>query len=481
MLRRTLPWRSLGQAQALVNGHINEVTIEPEVVPIIFVPGIMGTRLTSARGMVWDPDDAAGFCYNFGLRFGDLKSRVRAMLGPTGYDPHHLWVPNRGAQLAAKDSWSNLVQSSYGKLGQALTQTRASLAVRLCLHMPAYAFAYNWTQSPEQSGHSLKEFIEAVISKHDGAHRCDKVLLVTHSMGGLVARAAMVMHGVSAQVLGVVHAMMPTAGAPVLYQRMKRGFAPPPIASALHHAKDFAQGSLFAALMGATGTGVARVLGHMPGALSLLPSHLYRAPDGAPGWLTLQHRVGGPVVDALPQVSDVYDDVYRRQDGPVRLYDRPPNCTHMHVPCREHRCWHKVQEAIDGVEHLHRRLGLHFHSNSHHIVGTGLPTPSRARFLTLPDASPRDDVRLATGVPALSNHRPVFGLSTRLDEHDDGDGTVPVASALCGLAHSDRVSLVRGVEHSMAMADGRVLELVRSRIQAMAHNYIASGLLAGDP
>lgn len=479
-VRRSIPWRALSRAQALVDGHVNDVAIEPEVVPIIFVPGIMGTRLTSNRGMVWDPDDAVGFCINFGLRFADLPARMEALLGVQGYEPHHLWLPDRGAALTAGPSWTNLVQSSYGALQRSLQTMQTSPAIKLCLHMPQHAFAYNWTQSPEQSGKRLQAFIARIIAAYQGDHLCRKVLLVTHSMGGLVARAATQLHGAAPHVLGVVHAMMPTAGAPVMYQRMKLGFSLPQVTGTSIRATEFVRGSLFAALMGATGTGVARVLGHMPGALSLLPSGSYGQGDALAGWLTLQHTVDGPIEDQLPRRADPYDEIYRRQVGPSRLFDVPPNCHHWHRPCQQDRCWHGVDSAIDEVEHLHRRLGHNFHPNSHHIVGTKLRTPTQARFYTRPDALGTMGMRLdAAAVPGRDAHPPVE-LSAFMGQHDDGDGTVPAVSALAGLHDAARYTCVAGVEHSMAMAAPEVLAVVHARIRDMAHAYIAAGL-TGEP
>ena len=41
------------------DGQSNRLEIEREVIPIIFVPGIMGSRLRNQKGdKVWDPDDA---------------------------------------------------------------------------------------------------------------------------------------------------------------------------------------------------------------------------------------------------------------------------------------------------------------------------------------------------------------------------------------------------------------------------------------
>jgi len=52
-----------------------------------------------------------------------------------------------------------------------------------------YAVGYNWLESNRKSAERLKDKVEQIIlnTKMDG-FSCEKVILVTHSMGGLVAR-----------------------------------------------------------------------------------------------------------------------------------------------------------------------------------------------------------------------------------------------------------------------------------------------------
>jgi len=52
---------------------------------------------------------------------------------------------------------------------------------------PVHAFGYDFRRSNFDSGDALLAFIANVIASHPGA---EQVILVTHSMGGLVARAA---------------------------------------------------------------------------------------------------------------------------------------------------------------------------------------------------------------------------------------------------------------------------------------------------
>ncbi len=49
----------------------NRIVIERDILPIIFVPGIMGSRLKKPkRDTIWDPDDKWLMLKNYGLFWG---------------------------------------------------------------------------------------------------------------------------------------------------------------------------------------------------------------------------------------------------------------------------------------------------------------------------------------------------------------------------------------------------------------------------
>lgn len=68
---------------------------------------------------------------------------------------------------------------------------------------------------------------KASIASDGRKRECNKVIIVTHSMGGLVARSACVLHGAEGKVLGVIHGVQPSVGSPAAYWRMKAGFERP--------------------------------------------------------------------------------------------------------------------------------------------------------------------------------------------------------------------------------------------------------------
>ena len=95
--------------------------------------------------------------------------------------------------------------------------------------------------------------------------KCEQVILITHSMGGLVGRSASMLHGLKDKILGVVHGVQPVTGAAAAYWRVKAGFEGANAASRV---------------LGNSGKNVTPILGNMPGGLELLPNKLYETGGG---------------------------------------------------------------------------------------------------------------------------------------------------------------------------------------------------------
>ena len=87
------------------------------------------------------------------------------------------------------------------------------------------------------------------------------VILVTHSMGGLVARQYSEKMNGRDTILGIVHGVMPDLGSPAAYRRMKTG-----------------ERGVVGAVIGADAANLMPVLAQSPGPLQLLPGKAY-GPD----------------------------------------------------------------------------------------------------------------------------------------------------------------------------------------------------------
>ncbi|WP_454742934.1 hypothetical protein [Cupriavidus necator] len=345
------------------------VLAKPYVIPILFLPGIMGTNLRKKvdKAIVWRPPNAdlRGaadlICQLFNYLFKNTKQRAADLatetveVDPSGpVDAGQSGLPKN--VLVAR-GWGGLMRSSYhpfmGKLqyllnslceydferceanlknwadefgqdapadwgadgGEALTREEI-------LHAGNYQFdvwagGYNWLQSNRDSGAAIKDLIESTILPYynegktvvvkdtpdgEGNDQCsigrkkpmramaEKVIVVTHSMGGLVSRALTEIHQCD-KVLGASHGVQPATGAPATYKRMRAGF------------EDAEQ-----VFLGRNAADVVAILSQAPGGLELLPTADYN--DGKP-WLKVRDkRTGADMMPPLPQSRDPYNEIY---------------------------------------------------------------------------------------------------------------------------------------------------------------------------
>jgi pimeloyl-ACP methyl ester carboxylesterase len=145
------------------------------------------------------------------------------------------------------------------------------LLARAKHRFPVYACGYNWLDTNLNAADLLKARIKKVIAENNKGHfTCSQVILVTHSMGGLVARACSELKDMQSSIAGIVHGVMPATGAAVAYRRCKVGMG---------DETDFVP----AQVIGYTGKEVTAVFAQAPGALQLLPSQ-----DYPKGWLKLE-------------------------------------------------------------------------------------------------------------------------------------------------------------------------------------------------
>jgi len=334
----------------------NRFVIVREVVPIIFVPGIMGSRLKNRDNKkAWDPD-AEGFMF---WKFGTFKTspaeKKQRVIGEK-FDPNYLKVLEDDAEqlkrIADKNDktrkdrgWCGVSWSTYGKILKELQNRKWDPAVNLFFEFPVHAFGYNWTASNHVAGKKLSDEINRLINEVYKDRNCKKVILVTHSMGGLVARSACMVHGAMDKVLGIVHGVQPWNGAATAYWRMKGGFERPhsvpdipawkwitnPIRKSKHEFTNLLKGEGFkipvigqkisfgyvtAWVLGTDGKKVTALLGNMPGGLELLPNKRYKNNNGSKRWLELIDSKGNRKV--LPE-SDPCTEIYQRNDVYYRL------------------------------------------------------------------------------------------------------------------------------------------------------------------
>ncbi|QBG92981.1 esterase/lipase family protein [Xanthomonas oryzae] len=168
---------------------------------------------------------------------------------------------------------------------------------------PVHAVGYNWLKSNLDSGQYLADKI-AAIRKHytDLGMDCQKVIVITHSMGGLVARAASQACGADKDILAVIHGVMPTDGAGAFYKRFVGGLTG-------EGAGVFGSlvGKVTALVLGASGRETTPVLGFGPGPMELAPNQLY---NGGKPWLFIKDAHGKTLL-SLPERGNPYEEIYR--------------------------------------------------------------------------------------------------------------------------------------------------------------------------
>lgn len=430
----------------LVTSIQNRLAIEREVIPLIFIPGIMGSRLgRTQQDKVWDPDNSWFMLTTYGRRKTDAELKKALLIGDS-FVPTHLQVLNHDTEHNAiffeesdtsrsKRGWGGVSWNSYGDILKALQCRQWDQTVNLFYEFPVHAFGYNWTASNDDAGLALAQYIEKTIASYkDGTitpsgepRGCNKVILVTHSMGGLVARSACLLHGAKDKVLGIIHGVQPANGSPAAYWRMKGGFERPhsipdidffqwfrnPV-KMFRHTKGkiisskiigipftnlkVGQGHVTSWVLGTDGEEVTALLGNMPGGLQLLPNKQYKNNDGWERWLELVDSDGNRT--ALPE-SDPYQEIYRKKGVYYRLVNpewlNPGKSEE--IESFESGDWKHYLKYLGEAETFHDSIAAvdeRCHPETYQFYSSGIASPDRVVFTREEDSMWATIKRIAT-------------------------------------------------------------------------------------
>ncbi len=137
---------------------------------------------------------------------------------------------------------------------------------------PVHAMGYNFLQSNGKSATIIAKRIRGLVEGYQKrGFKCDEVIIITHSMGGLVARALLhpdygnMLNDKTIKVLGIYHNVMPTMGAGSAYKRMRFGFQDKPGKLA----------EIGARVIAINGEHATAILANTPAPLELLPGTAY--------------------------------------------------------------------------------------------------------------------------------------------------------------------------------------------------------------
>ncbi|MCL1861395.1 MAG: GPI inositol-deacylase [Proteobacteria bacterium] len=373
------------------------------VIPIIFLPGIMGSilrltekqvkKLKAKKNIVWNPDDSLGMLKSMGFG-GDPVTR-QLLLDPDGteaniypgdpeseegkaYLKSSIVAPDRNSPFFGDDlktnpksksakhkacerGWGEVMFSAYGKVINRMevmmntmfgsdeklnpawkdiiddgteenddgtkkepktktwgattelppvTEKDLETISKNCCY-PVHVIGYNWIRSNGEQALIVRDRIKAIMQDYNDKKRCcEKVIVVTHSMGGLVARA--MCHpdigGFQNTVLGIVHGVQPAIGSGACYRRMLAGFDTTQksiwqigvIKKLVDYVTSFA--------LGGNGERVTPILANGWGGMELLPNKRY-----GNGWLKVVGEKGQFLRKDLPEQGDPYGEIYTKE------------------------------------------------------------------------------------------------------------------------------------------------------------------------
>ncbi len=325
-------------------------------VPIIFIPGLMGSCLEFPGAIYWDPDSDGRM--SFWLLAGE--ERMQSLLKHDS--PAR--VCDQAKEGLTKDEasrgWAGISQSYYQGILRFLEAQRFP-----GLKTPIYAFGYHWGRSNLVSGKGLAKFVREVLTQE----QADNYILVTHSMGGFVARAGLKSMreadpALYQKALGVIHMAQPVGGAPVLVRRMFTG-----VLAKYDGGWDFAQA------LGDDPREFSTVMSGLHGPTELLPQSPYNGDGGC--WYTYTSFDKPEEVHGWDAQS-MFELYQSKEWGPGLL--APPFSRHAIQD--EYRS--RFMSSLKAAERFHQWLGRFKHPQTWSIYGDGLPTDAGVRIHKAP-------------------------------------------------------------------------------------------------
>jgi pimeloyl-ACP methyl ester carboxylesterase len=394
--------------------RVGDNTLDKKTVPIVFVPGVMGSRLHFTDiGEFWNPDSSWDMMhwlrvsyercadeFNFEAPAEVMNNRASGTLRPE----------ERGR------GWEGVSWEFYVPFLRYLNNEVFPSA-----DTPVYARGYDWRQSNSLSGVTLAEQIHEILELEEA----EKVIICTHSMGGLVTRSAIKSDSsLNDKVAGVIHVVQPASGAPAAYRRFFTGAV-----------KALDGGFALASILGNKGYKFTEIVSGLPGPFQLIPFHSYsdQNANGNPmPWLT--QIVNGQTEAIGGNVHDLYE-----------INQSPPGIFNplIHDEDKREAVGTAIAARLKNTRAFHCWLDPFKHPNTYSIYGTGLASD-------------------------MGMHINAKGQAQAV-RRNEGDGTVPGPSGLylfpdqtSNLSNipgdvtqtSPRQFSVTGVEHAMSYEDG---------------------------
>lgn len=449
-------------AQPKAKNHIS-VCLKPpsRVIPVIFIPGVMGSNLKNEDGEVWqfsaaslvklplanakkrkqllDPattvvDDsgeilndgadgkkfpsrrARGWGSAFYMSYGEALDRLQYLLSDDD-----ILMDNYFRETQLQTARQRFIGVRIGDEPQGQVLSEEEVAHGHKFLFPLHVFGYNWLQSNADSAALLGEYIRKVLSTYHGRLAVNKVILITHSMGGLVARHYSENMGGQDSILGIVHGVMPDLGSPAAYRRMKIG-----------------ERGITGMIIGDSAEKLMPVLAQSPGPLQLLPGMAY-----GPGWLKINSK---ETQLSLP-VANPYEEIYLNKTAWWRLCEQDLLLDDTRAE------WNKYETKISNVvKKFIEQLNGKYHPQTWLFYGASKSNPSDG-FLTWKEWIPQSVKEAQRYRGNAGNPFELSPLRAHqlISSASPGDGTVPITSVRTSSSRIQGV-LATDVDHERAYA-----------------------------
>jgi pimeloyl-ACP methyl ester carboxylesterase len=370
-------------------------------IPIVLLPGILGSRLYFENsGLFWDPDDTWRMLK--WMPVWPFRSDDDNRMDLHAQEPAAVIQDLANVNQAQSDrGWSGVAWTYYGPMLQSLDQKWGT-------SNGIYSIGYDWRQDISALADYAAEKIDEILAK-TGAQQ---VAVITHSMGGLVIRAALRKGAIIPKIAVVLHICMPASGAVVIYRRMFTGLV-----------ETFDGGGsisdrAFRFLLGDSRKGFVGNFSGLPGAVQLMPGSYF------PFDTSMPPSPWNPLLSTTP-----YNQLYFSPASPPGI-----------VPDNIGLASDVVSDLNDRVADLYDFQAFFGNPADQLHPQTYLIYGSAATPLTIP----------------LTDTHIGFDNGDAIPIQDTlGDGTVPVLSAKSLQLDPTRM-IPLNVEHSMACADAAV-------------------------
>jgi pimeloyl-ACP methyl ester carboxylesterase len=513
------------------------------VVPVIVVPGIMGSNLRAARDrkkpenkalkrgeQAWAPPNstAEGVMAVYAWRRRDPATRQKILDGATLEvdETGDINLPVDARNYGTTEGevrerhWGEVHWDSYGDLLYALEVglnhtfemdvldnvrvvcrhwkkvmacdptawgvrsvekiTLKELEKHAGYYFPVYACGYNWLESCEESAKRLRERIENTIAYWNKRKLvCKQVILVTHSMGGLVARACA--RQIPDRILGVIHGVMPALGAPAAYRRIACGTES---WSPSNGISGNLEAGFVADILGTRPELTMPVMATAPGPLQLLPNHLYPGP-----WLhvCMLSRVNNKDVprDVVHLPTGNPYDLYRDMKSWYRLIDPglvdPAGKYKSDAEIKD-----KLQKAMNSAEYFHKEvLDTYYHPNTYAFYGADRAHMSfgAVRWVARDPGAGAVFTEGNLRGAALAGFRATVGRRVKVEDKTTlefvparqdigGDGTVPPQSGAGPRGKVKQVFEMPGLDHQSTFKNEQVLLLTQHLVAKLVQELV---------